>query len=187
MALGDLITYHLGPGLQSPPASLAAGCPPGGAGSCATARAWAGRARGQRVPGRRGCGPGCEAADRARGPLQSGGQSPRAGADAHLAVLLGSVPSSPPSARWSPVLRVKSCVPRLGGRGRGRARAGAPGLGSQAPAAGGRREGCPGGRAPEKLFFGKYVGLAPSPGLSHQAPAALSHGLHPGEPGGEPP
>lgn len=64
---GDLITHHLGQGVQRP-ASLALVCPPGGARSRATGRAWAGRARGQSVPGAVGVASGVSRRDHERGP-----------------------------------------------------------------------------------------------------------------------
>ena len=141
-------------------ASLALERPPGGARSRAAWRAWAGKARGQRVPGRRGCGLGVSSRNQELGPLPS-----PPGVSQRVRTLGGPDGQRHRLSSGSRlVLRVKNCVPRLCGwtleKGRGahtRARAHththtqpyAPGLGSQAPTAGGRREGCPRGRVPE--------------------------------------
>lgn len=111
------------------------------------------RRREPRAGRRRGCGAG------------------RGAAGARVRTRAGPRRPSPPPRESAPGERVRLGCPagwaQEGARARPRA---PPGLGSQAPAAGGAREGCPGGGAPESLFFGKYVGLAPSPGLSHRAP-----------------
>ena len=56
--------------------SLALERPPGGARSRTTGRAWAGKARGQRVPRRCGCGLGVSSRNQELGPLRCGGQRP---------------------------------------------------------------------------------------------------------------
>ena len=127
---GDPLTHHLGLGRVGwgggagsvrslgcghRLASLALERPPGGARSRTTGRAWAGKARGQRVPGRRGCGLGVSSRNPELGPLRCGGPRP-SGVSQRVRTL--GVPDGQHHrlSSGSPlVLHVKSCVPRLCG------------------------------------------------------------------------